>query len=642
MTKLNDSQQQAILHKDGPMLVLAGPGSGKTMVITKRAKYLIEHYGISPTEILVITFTKAAAKEMQERFVKLMGGERTPVTFGTFHAIYFGILKQAYGFNASNIIREDQRNAILKEIIDSLELEIDDESEFLTGIKSEISAVKNDRIALENYYSTNCSEEIFRSIYGSYHDRLHKQGLLDFDDMLVYCYDLLSQRSDILSGWQKRFRYILIDEFQDINQIQYDVIKMIAKPLNNLFIVGDDDQSIYRFRGAKPEIMLNFQKDYEDAKMVLLDINYRSTKKIVEAAGKVIGNNSRRYPKKITTLHETGENVEILTFADQREENQYIIDHIKAYVEEGNLYQDIAVLYRTNLGPRLLVEKFMEYNIPFHMKDTLPNLYEHWIAKNIITYIHLAMGSRERKDFLQIINRPKRYISRECLDPPEITFLHMRKFYYDKQWMIDRINKLEYDLKLLSQMTPYSAIHYIRNGIEYEEYLKEYATYRRIKPEELIDVLDEIQESSKSFKTYEDWFAHIDQYTLELQQQAKKQQVNNNSVTFATLHSSKGLEFKNVYLIDVNEGIIPHKKAIIDADIQEERRMFYVGMTRAKSKLHIFSVKELNNKKLDVSRFVGEMLISKEDLKVGMTLYHVKYKEGMIEAIDGKKMVINF
>jgi DNA helicase-2/ATP-dependent DNA helicase PcrA len=639
---LNEAQSRAITHKNGPLLVLAGPGSGKTLVITERTKYLIEQYGISPSEILVITFTKAAATEMKERFKRLMGSNIAPVTFGTFHAVYFGILKQAYHLTAANILREDQKQQYLKEIIDKLDLELDDETEFLSGIKAEISSVKNDRISLEHYYSANCSEDIFRTIFESYNTRLRRQGLLDFDDMLVYCHELFSVREDILKGWQKRYRYILIDEFQDINQIQYDVIKMLAKPGNNLFIVGDDDQSIYRFRGAKPEIMLNFQKDYPEANTILLNINYRSTSIIAQRAGRVIANNTRRYPKQIETCQEEGADIEFQIFETQSKENEYLIRQIKAYIEEGHEYNEIAVLYRTNIGPRLLIEKFMEYNIPFRMKDSIPNIYEHWISKNIFTYINLAMGSRERKDFLQIINRPKRYVNRECVDQQEITFSQMKEYYHDKQWMIERISKLEYDLSLLSKMAPYSAIHYIRHGIGYEEYLKEYAEYRRIKPEELIDILDEIQESAKAFKTFEDWYRHIEEYSVELLAQAKNKKTDDNSVTFATLHSSKGLEFGKVYIIDVNEGIIPHKKAVIDADLQEERRMFYVGMTRAKRELHIFSIKELNNKHMDVSRFIGEMLINKADLIPGAKILHIKYREGTIKSIEDTKMVVHF
>lgn len=279
------------------MLVLAGPGSGKTLVITERTKYLIEECGIDPAQILVITFTKAAATEMKRRFQRKMN-RLCPVTFGTFHAVYFAILKHAYNYSADNIAREEQRYQCMREIIAKEHLTYEDETEFITSLLGEISLVKNSGIEIANYYSKNCAETVFRKIYRQYHEFLYKNRLIDFDDMLVYTKELFEQRADILAAWQNKYRYILIDEFQDINRIQYDIIKMLAGKRKNLFIVGDDDQSIYRFRGAKPEIMLHFKDDYPEAETVLLDVNYRSVKNIVTSAGYLIGHNKERFQKK--------------------------------------------------------------------------------------------------------------------------------------------------------------------------------------------------------------------------------------------------------------------------------------------------------------------------------------------------------
>ena len=469
---LSESQKRAVSHVKGPLLCLAGPGSGKTTVITARTRFLIEEKKISPMAILVITFTKAAALEMKERFQVLMGGHSCPVTFGTFHSVFFWILRQAYGLSAANIIREEQKYQFLRELLSQHHLEIEDENEFLAGIIGEISLVKNDRIPLENYYSKNCSEELFRKFFNGYQEKLQNERLLDFDDMLVMCYELLSQRPDILAGWQRRFRYILIDEFQDINQIQYDTIRLLAAPENNLFIVGDDDQSIYRFRGARPEIMLNFQKDYPEAETVLLSENYRSVENIIRAAGKVIQNNHARYPKDIHGVREKGEPIELHGFVNQGQENAFVLEKVREYQKKGVSFKDMAVLFRTNTAARPLVEKFMEYNIPFQMRDSLPNIYEHWIAEDIITYIHMAQGSRKRQDFLKIANRPKRYLSRDVLQDSEISFLALRRAYEDKDWMLDRLDKLESDLTVISRLKPYAAVNYIRNGVGYEEYLK--------------------------------------------------------------------------------------------------------------------------------------------------------------------------
>lgn len=638
---LNKGQMEAIKHVNGPCIVIAPPGSGKTMVITQRTRYLIEECGINPANILVITFTKAAATEMKERFTKIMGKQMS-VSFGTFHAIFFTILRHAYGFKAENILRDEQRIEFLKEIIHKTEMEIDDEGEFISDITSEISLIKNDKISLENYYSTNCPEDIFRNIYKEYENKLRRAKLIDFDDMLVFCYELFKARKDILSAWQSKYQYILIDEFQDINKIQYDIIRMLAEPTNNLFIVGDDDQSIYRFRGAKPEIMLNFPKDFENVRQVLLDTNYRSTKSIVEGAVRVIKNNKSRYEKTINTIHGEGIPIVIKKFKDQNEENLEILKQILDYKNKGGDFFDIAILYRTNTQPRVLIERLMEYNIPFRMRDALPNIYEHWITKNMISYINIATGSRERKEFLQIINRPKRYVSRECIDSMQISFENIKEYYKDKDWMVERIDKLEYDLKMLAKMPPYAAINYIRQGIGYEEYLKEYAEYRRIKPEELIETLNEIQESAKAFKTYGEWFLHMEEYSKELKAQVKNRNKDDNSVSLATMHSSKGLEYRKVFIIDANEGITPFRKAVVDADLEEERRMFYVALTRAKEELFVYSVEERLGKKLEVSRFVGELIVSKEELAPATEIIHKKYGEGIIKAVDNGKLIIYF
>lgn len=602
---LNPSQERAIRHKTGPMLVLAGPGSGKTLVITERTRFLIEECQISPSNILVITFTKAAAMEMKQRFRRRIGKD-CPVTFGTFHAVFFMILKHAYHYSAENIIKEEARYQCIREIIAKCRLDYEDENEFITSLLGEIGMVKNAGIAIANYYSKNCAETVFRRIFNEYQEYLYRHKLLDFDDMLVYTKELFTERKDILAAWQNKYQYILIDEFQDINKIQYDIIKMLAGERRNLFAVGDDDQSIYRFRGAKPEIMLHFKEDFKGAEPVLLDTNYRSTEQIVGAAGNVISYNRERFEKQIKAGGGNGAAVEFLLFEGQREENARIIWDIQEAVEHGAHYEDFAILFRTNLQPRLLMEQLLAYNIPFRTKDSIPNLYEHWIAKDLFAYIRIAMGSRERRDFLQIMNRPKRYISRDSLDEPTIAFDVWEWYYEEQPWVAKRISQLQHDIKVLERLGPYAAINYIRKAIGYDEFLAEYADYRRIKAEDLYDVIEELQASAKDHKDYDSWFAHIDSYTKELQEMYRVQNENRESVALATLHSAKGLEYENVYLIDVNEGVMPYKKAVLEPEIEEERRMFYVGMTRAKKNLHLFAVKKLNNKDAEISRFIKE------------------------------------
>ena len=613
MSSFTKSQSEAIRHQDGPLLVLAGPGSGKTTVVTKRVQYLVQDCHISPSSILVITFTKAAATEMKERFWRLMEHEEEKpqgyrnVSFGTFHAVFFSILKLSYGFTAGNIIREETRYQYLKETVDRLKLELDDENEFLNGVSGEISLIKNERISLDHYFSKNCPEDVFRKIYEEYERKKRNARLIDFDDMLSYTWELLTKRPDILEAWQKKFRYILVDEFQDINRLQYDILKLLAQPENNLFIVGDDDQSIYRFRGAKPEIMLNFQKDFPTAGRVLLNDNFRSTRQIVNAAGRVIRKNQSRFAKEITARGGDGPGVRVLTFEDQQQECLYLLKEMQEYRKKGGAWQHMAVLYRTNTQPRLLIQKLMEFNVPFRVRDQVPNLFEHWIAKNLFCYLRLASGSKLRKDLLPVLNRPKRYLNRECLNDEIICWEYMLDYYRDKQYVCDKIERLQYDLKMLGRMGPFAAINYIRHVMGYEDYLKEYAEFRRMNPEDLLEVLNELQESARSYKTYEEWVAYIERYKKEMDEMRKRQQEVTEGVHLATMHSSKGLEYDKVFILDAAEGITPYKKAVLDADLEEERRMFYVAMTRAKKELTICWAKKQFSHELTVSRFVEEM-----------------------------------
>ncbi|RHP47951.1 ATP-dependent helicase [Clostridium sp. AF32-12BH] len=611
----HESQLQAIHHRQGPMMVLAGPGSGKTTVITHRVKYLVEECSVEPGSILVITFTKAAAQEMRQRFEKLTEGRRLPVSFGTFHAVFFAILKRAYRYDASNIARDEQRTAIIRELVDRYQMDVEDEAEFIAQILSEISLVKGEMMNLDYYYSKNCSEEMFKKLYQGYEKAMVEKSLLDFDDMLVLCYELFTQRKDILEAWQRKYQYILIDEFQDINRVQYEIIRMLAAPQNNLFIVGDDDQSIYRFRGAKPEIMLGFEKDYPQAKRVLLGINYRSTSNIVDYAGCLIRHNKTRFEKEIRAARGAGRPVTTVGFADAPTETRTIIKEIQDYVQMGYRLSDIAVLYRTSMEPRLLMERLMEYNIPFQMRDALPNIYEHWITQDLLTYIRIAADplaekhQAKRADALRIINRPKRYISREALDGQIVSWDQVKSWYRSKDWMVERIEDLEYDLKILKKLAPVAAVNYIRKAIGYDEYLKDYAEYRRMKPEELLELADQIQESASGYKTIDAWLLHMEEYGEQLKQQAQNWEVRDQDcVALMTMHSAKGLEFPIVYIMDANERVTPHHKAVLDADLEEERRMFYVAMTRAKDRLHVYYTKERYGKPQERSRFIDEYL----------------------------------
>ena len=608
--QVTQSQQKAITHRNGPAMVLAGPGSGKTLVITQRVRFLITECGVDPSHILVITFTRAAAGEMRQRFQALCA--RQGVTFGTFHAVFFQILRHAYHYTSGQILTEEERFQIIRPLIAQMKIPAEDEQELLNDLAAEISLIKNEGVALEHYYPRSCPQEQFQAVFSQY-EQIHRgQGKLDYDDMLVYTRELLAERADILESWQRRFPYILVDEFQDINAIQYEITRMLALPGNNLFVVGDDDQSIYRFRGAKPEIMLNFPRSYPDAKVIRLEENFRSSPQIVRAACLVIEENKKRFEKTIRAVCENGPEPMIQEVGDQEEEGMYLCRQIRRMTEKGIPLREIAVLVRTNLNARPYAERLMEFNLPFIMRDALPNIYEHWMAKDFFAYFTLAREGMKREAFLRVMNRPKRYFSRDAVngDPVRMDLLRLH-YKADKAWMEERVDQFETELRVIGRLRPFAAINYIRKGVGYDDFLQEYAAYRRIRPQELLNMADELQESAHPWNSYEEWMAHIRDFTDQLENRKKQEDRRRkedpsiqDALTLSTLHGCKGLEFDHVFLMDVNEGILPHQKALSEADLEEERRLFYVGMTRARKTLHILSVKSRYGRTCDSSRFL--------------------------------------
>ena len=605
---LNKIQAKAVSHRDGPCLVLAGPGSGKTLTIVNRIKYLIEKCSVRPEEILVVTFTRFAAQEMKNRLCSLMGRKNIPVTAGTFHGIFYGILRCTYRMSGQNILSEEEKYQLLREAAGRQELETFDEEDFISDIAAEIGKIKNNRLDPEEYVSAKCSAETFREIYRQYEEERKKRRKIDFDDMLVLCCELLSSRPEVLAGWQRKFRYILIDEFQDINRIQYDVIRLLALPENNLFVVGDDDQAIYGFRGADSELMFQFLKDYPEAKQLLLGTNYRSTEYIVRNSLRVIRHNERRFDKQLEAYRKGGACLHVQELADPAEEAEYILDEIEKCMADGVRPEDIAVLFRihTDAGP--VAEALVDRKIPFHMREQLPNIYNHFIARDIQAYFRLAMGERRKQDFLQVMNRPKRYIGRDSLSGSEVSFEDIRKHYCDKEWMLDRIDQFEWDVKMLAKMAPYAAVQYLRKRIGYDDYLRDYAFSHNIERTNLTEVIQEIAEAARPYRTLDEWFRHVEEYTGILQEKEKKKEKNPEGVRLMTIHAAKGLEFHTVFILDANDGKIPYKKARTDAQTEEERRLFYVAMTRAKEKLTVCYVKTKSGKETAPSRFVDELL----------------------------------
>lgn len=614
--KLNRGQDEAIKHGNGPCMVLAPPGSGKTLIVTERTRYLIEESGVRPDQILVITFTRYAAREMKERFERLTAGKNYPVTFGTFHSIFYGILKCAYGIGANNLMSEKESSVLLQEVLDQTNIEstpeVEDEEELVRELLREVGMVKNGLYHLKDFHSKYLTQDEFAEVFRSYEHQKKELKKFDFDDMLVQCYALFRKKPEILQGWQKRFQYILIDEFQDINRVQYEVIRMLAAPRYNLFVVGDDDQSIYGFRGAKPELMLYMKQEFPSLRTISLTVNYRSTEFITGAAARVILHNDTRFYKRVQSFRGRGQNVHVQEVLDEQEEAQYVTEEIQKKLDQGIKPGEIAVLFRAAVQARMISEILSEHRIPFEMRDYVTNFYRHFIVKDMMAYLQLAAGKRDRSLFLTICNRPLRYLARNSMENRQVNFEDLRKFYCDKDWMLDIIDQFDVDVRMMKNMAPYAAIQYIRKKIGYDDFLKEYAEKHQISWKQLMDVMAELEERSKNFKSYDEWEIHIAKYTQELEeQQAKARKIKGereNKVQLMTIHSAKGLEFEDVFVIHANEGEIPHQKAEKKDEIEEERRLFYVALTRAKNNLCISYITQKNENSIKPSRFVEELL----------------------------------
>ncbi len=602
MKQPNKEQAEAIRHREGPMLVLAGPGTGKTTVIAGRCAALIGS-GVPAGSILVVTFTRAAAAEMRSRIRAVLGERADGAAIGTFHGIFYGMLKKVYRIQSGTVIGAGERRDLIRSLIAQIYPDGLREPDLPEQAGREISLVKTGRIRLSNYYSGALPDEVFRKLAGRYAEELKKRKQIDFDDLILLCWQMLRKYPEILKRWQNKWKYILIDEFQDISPLQYEVMRMLALPENNLFIVGDDDQSIYRFRGANPSIMLNFGKDYPDAGMIALRKNYRSTPEILDFASRVISGNHSRFAKQIEAVRPSGKPVGFRMFRDLFEEADFLSRHIRKKIDCGIDPDRIAVLVRTNAGARHVIERFLSDRIPFRALETIPCIYDHWAAKDILTYLEIANGGMTRANFLRICNRPLRYLSREAFAEREVSFGRLYDFYRGKEWMQKRIARLENDIRTIRHLSPYGAICYIRKSVGYDDYIANYADDHGMPAGALTDVLDEIADSAKSCRYYAEWKTRIEQFRMNLHEMTDT--VPEHGVMISTLHAAKGTEYDLVYLIDVNDEVIPHKKAVLDADIEEERRMFYVGLTRARDELFISAVMNRYGKAAGLSPFLS-------------------------------------
>jgi DNA helicase-2/ATP-dependent DNA helicase PcrA len=603
MISLNESQYKAALHRDGPMMVLAGPGSGKTAVITHRAVCLIEHHHIPAENILIITYTKAAAEEMRKRFSAITPDKL--VTIGTFHSVFFRILRKSSGMKPEQVCKEHERRDMIKSLLSAMEYDLEDEN--LSAVCNELSLVKNELLELRYYHSSSISSRDFIKLFNQYESYKKKHDKIDFDDMLSYCHDLFIRDKKTLKTWQARYPYIMIDEFQDINHVQYEIIKMLAAALNNIFIVGDDDQSIYRFRGSRPEFLLHFPKDYPQARQVVLEINYRSTDSIIAFANALIANNRIRYGKTIAGTHKKGKAPVMLTANDQNHEAEQIAELIKKQYSKGADLDGIAVIYRLNLQARAFTDAFIYRNIPFKVRDEAPGIYEHWIAQDVTAYLRLSRNYPQGydPDAWRIINKPYRFIGKAFLSAVKKANVHIFDAFKSNPALHtnqrNRIYELQYGLQTARKKDAVNAVRFIRQEIGYDQYIREHCEYRRIDPSGLYEIADELQEAAKPFKKIDDFLSHINE-ALRFAKESKEAQ--GPRVTLSTMHSAKGLEFDTVYITGAVDGVIPHERSKTDAEIEEERRLLYVAATRAKQMLYISAPTLRYEKPVKISRFL--------------------------------------
>ena len=664
--EFSKEQNEAITHGTGPMLVLAGPGSGKTAVIIRRVRYLTEELQIPEENILVITFTKAAAEEMEQRYQRLTGCTgQSKVCFSTFHALFFKILRESAGYTASSLLKESEKYAILRDVLYKLYPKRMFENEMLQRILGEISRYKSlgsadrdafhtgkyggkcDKNAVSPTYVSAIDKELFAAVYPEYERRVRAEQRLDFDDMIRLCCQLLQEDKAVLRKWQERFRYILVDEYQDIDPQQYEAVKLLAGTEANLFVVGDDDQSIYAFRGAAPQLVRQFKKDFPKAGCTVLACNYRSHVNVTRAAARLIRENTQREEKRFTN-HTTEKGVfRVEKYMDRAEEYKLLAERI---AESRIPLREQAVLYRTNRQPGGLLMQLRKKNIPYRMQGRTNDLWEYWMTQDIAAYFRLASGARERKEFLRIANRPVRYLPRDLFQDTRIEQERLLKSLIGRYDLQDIVRKLFFDIGMLQRMNPYAAMHYIRKAIGYEEFLVKYAWEQGIEKEELFDVLEEIADTTRAADSFEEW----EQQMLQMHALAERGGVHNrgrveeqpgirsellnggkllnelpgefrinqlisagkekggrgqeDALNLMTFHASKGLEFRRVYLIDLNEGLVPHRRAKTKEEIEEERRVLYVAMTRAKEELYLLYTEKRGGRDIPPSRFLRELI----------------------------------
>lgn len=581
-TTYNKEQQRAVCHYLGPAMILAGPGSGKTYTLVGRLCRLLK-LGVDPASILVITYTKDAAFSMRQRFYKAMGGKTLPVVFGTFHAVFYQILKEHYRLGADSLLSERDKPLILFPLLKKFQISEDHMQEVLRCI----SLHKNGTVLDNPALPAGMKQEQFVSLFDAYEKCVESLGKLDFDDMLVKCRQLFLTHVDVLKKWQERFRFLMVDEFQDCNTVQYELIKLLAHPENNLYVVGDDDQAIYGFRGASPGIFTRFKADYPQAVQLSLEANYRSNAKIVEAAGRVIACNRERFHKALYAIQESTDSeagVLINGFEDHKMAYGHLCKKLLALKNKLS-FNEMAVITRTNAELEMLIPYLKAHGIPYIKGNMSKGMYDHFAVQDILAYLKLAMGKKERGTLFMVMNKPDRGLSRAGFLNDEVDWEESERLYAvcGQRESAVNIKRLKAQLMLAGHMSPGLAIQFVRKGMGYDQWLRQKAGEDTETLAEWDTILDRLKKEAEGYASISDWIKSIE--TVKLQKKAGD--LLENGVRLLTLHASKGLEFTYVCILNVNEGTIPHGKLLTQTVLEEERRLFYVGMTRAKTALEL-------------------------------------------------------
>ena len=612
------------MHGEGPALVAAGPGSGKTTVITRRLLYLIQERKVPPQNILVITFTKEAAKAMQSRFTSQLqefnmrqSATKGFVSFGTFHSYFYQIIRSVKQYSNYRLITQQEKYRILNPILKT-HLEEDITELVMNRLLMQISYYKNTgRFPCEDAEQNNESQDValqLQKIFQDYETAMKNYKRMDFDDMLYLCKKALSEDGRLLSYWQNRFRYILVDEFQDINPIQYELMQMLMNPPYNLFVVGDDDQAIYGFRGADSKIFQSFLQDFPNAVQISLEMNYRCGGTIVKASRSLIECNHVRMIKNLTTTEENASKGKIwlVGAANNKESYEKVASALEG-MEEEELFQE-AILFRTNAAMQMLATELAGKHIPFIVHEKCESIYDHFLVKDIMDYFLAAKGNRERSLFLRLFQKQCVYLAREALSEEQVDLRCVKDIYrngfYESRQAVEAVEALERHLARLANMRLRLGISYILHAMDYEGYLRRKAGGTKDVFGEWKEMLEWLQEDAAAFSSLELWQEHQELYGKELMKEHQALQKEKRGVHLMTLHASKGLEFKKVYIMNLNEGTIPKYKrgeVLTQEKIEEERRLLYVGMTRAKTDLELHYLEGTKENPRIRSRFLEEV-----------------------------------